>query len=309
LVVLLILALAFPPLPARAQQEAPVVEARAWVLYDDTYGYEIASHRADVRLPMASTTKMMTALLVEEATDPNEVVVISRRAAATGHRQIGVRRGERWLVEELLEALMVVSANDAAVALAEHVSGDVETFVARMNDRAGELGLTETRYANPHGLDARGHHTTARDLLDLARVVMSRPRLARLAAEADATIVDLEGASSDWESTNELLDQYIGAIGVKTGWTTRSGEVLVAAAERGERRLYAVVLGADDANLAATALLDHGFAVFGSDERRLVPLMDVPRHADLIRQTLPSSVVARLAHLRGLAKRAEAPWE
>ena len=116
MVILLTLALALPPLPARAQEEAPVIDARAWLLYDDTYGYEIASHRAGVRLPMASTTKMMTALLVEETTAPDDVVVISRRAAATGHKQIGVRRGERWQAEELLEAVMVVSANDAAVA-------------------------------------------------------------------------------------------------------------------------------------------------------------------------------------------------
>jgi D-alanyl-D-alanine carboxypeptidase (penicillin-binding protein 5/6) len=309
LVVLLILALAFPPLPARALEEAPVIDARAWLLYDDTYGYEIASHRAGVRLPMASTTKMMTALLVEETTAPDDVVVISRRAAATGHKQIGVRRGERWQVEELLEAVMVVSANDAAVALAEHVSGDVESFVARMNKRADELDLSDTHYANPHGLTARGHHTTARDLLELARVVMNRPRLERLAATAKASIVDLDGMSSDWESTNELLDLYPGAIGVKTGWTTRSGDVLVAAAERDGRRLYAVVLGSEDANAAATALLDHGFAVFGSAERRLVPLMEDHRYADLIRRALPSAVVARMVHLRGLTKRAEAPWE
>ena len=309
MVVVLILALAFPTGLLRAHHDAPAVDGRAWVLYDDTFGYEIASHRPDLRLPMASTTKLMTALLVVEHTDPGDVVEISRRAAATGHKQIGVRRGERWQVEELLEAVMVVSANDAAVALAEHVGGDVAGFVTRMNERAAQLGLADTRYANPHGLDAPHHYTSARDLLTLARVVMDQPRLAGLASRAEATIVGLDGRSSQWDSTNELLESYAGTVGVKTGWTTPAQDVLVAAADREGRRVYAVVLGAENANAAATALLDHGFAVFGNAERRLVPLMEDRRQADVIRESLPSAAVARLAHLRGLVKRAEAPWE
>ena len=309
MVVILILALAFPTGLLRAHRDAPAVDGRAWVLYDDTFDYEIASHRAEVRLPMASTTKLMTALLVVENTEPDEVVVISRRAAATGHKQIGVRRGEQWQVEELLEAVMVVSANDAAVALAEHIGGDVAGFVTRMNERAAQLGLSETQYANPHGLDAPGHYTTARDLLTLARVVMDHPRLSTLASRPEASIVGLDGRSSQWDSTNELLESYPGSVGVKTGWTTPAKDVLVAAADREGRRVYAVVLGAADANTSAATLLDHGFAVFGNAERRLVPLMEDRRQADLIRESLPSAAVARVAYLRGLVKRAEAPWE
>ena len=309
MVVLLILALAFPSLSARAPVDVPDVGARAWLLYDDTFGYEIAGRNVEARVPMASTTKLMTALLAVESAQPDEPVTISARAATTPHKQVHLRRGDVWAVEELLEAVMVVSANDAAVALAEHVAGDVSAFVEQMNDRAAALGLEDTQFANPHGLDAAAHRTTARDLLQMARAVMDQPRLARLAGLSEADIEDVDGTATRWDGTNELLATYEGLIGVKTGWTSGAGDVLVAAADREGRRIYAVVLGSRDANADAAALLDHGFAAFGSAERRLVPLMESRPHADIIRQTLPPATVARLAHLRGLAKRAEALWE
>lgn len=258
---------------------------------------------------MASTTKLMTALLVVENAALADTVTISRRAEETGHKQIRVRRGQTWAVGELLEALMVVSANDAAVALAEHVGGDVDSFVGMMNDRAAELGLDNTAYVNPHGLDGAGQYTSPRDLVVLGRAVMDHPELAPLAARERAVLVDGSGRASRWMSTNELLGAFDGAIGVKTGWTTRSGDVLVAAAERNGRRLYAVVMGSDDANADATVLLERGFAVFGSAERRLVPLMEDRQEARALRAELPADTLARLAHLRGLWKREVAPWE
>jgi D-alanyl-D-alanine carboxypeptidase (penicillin-binding protein 5/6) len=285
------------------------VSATAWVIYDDTYEFEIASYRADRSVPMASATKLMTALLVAENADPDEDVTISLRAQATGHKQIHVRRGETWAVGELLEAMMVVSANDAAIALAEHVAGSVGQFVELMNERASQLGLTNTSYANPHGLDAPGHYTSARDLLTLAREVMTHSTLASMALRQEALLVSGNGTGRRWDSTNELLGTFPGAIGVKTGWTTGAGDVLVAAAERNGRRLYAVVLGSTDANADAARLLEHGFAVFGTAERRLVPLMEDRRLARALRATLSEDVVMRLAHLRGLEKREEAPWE
>ncbi|MBT8201781.1 MAG: D-alanyl-D-alanine carboxypeptidase [Acidimicrobiia bacterium] len=287
----------------------PTVSAESWLLYDDTFDFEIASHRATAPASIASTTKMMTALLVVDHAEMDEVVTISRRAEATGHKQIYLRAGEEWTVGELLEAVMVVSANDAAVALAEHVGGDVAGFVELMNDEAAALGLTGTSFANPHGLEARGHHGSAADLLALARTVMSRPELARLAAQPTGEMISQDGRVVDGESTNELLDIVDGAFGVKTGWTTRAGDVIVAGAERDGRRLYAVVLGSRDANRDATALLEHGFAVFTPAERRLVPLMEDPDDAEVLRSSLPAATLARLAHLRGLAKREEAPWE
>jgi len=313
LALLLVLALAFPHAFVRAPEPAlanpAALTAASWLIYDDTYDFEIASYRADQPSPMASTTKLMTALLVVEHTDLDDRVVISRRAEATGHKQIRLQQGETWTVGELLEAVMVVSANDAAIALAEHVGGSVAGFVELMNERAADLGLVATSFANPHGLDAYGHHTSARDLLALARQVMGHPVLAALAAQEEALLVDEYGTTDRWASTNELLGSFAGAIGVKTGWTTGAGDVLVAAAERHGRRLYVVVMGSSDANSDAARLLEHGFAVFGTAERRLVPLMEDRRQARELRATLPDEVIARLAYLRGLYKREEARWE
>jgi D-alanyl-D-alanine carboxypeptidase (penicillin-binding protein 5/6) len=308
LVFLLVLALAFPPVLMRAP--APTaVPALSWVIFDDTFDYEIAAYRPDRRAPMASTTKLMTALVVMENTALTDTVTISRQAEGTGHKQIHVHQGDTWTVGELLEALMVVSANDAAVALAEHVGGDVASFVEMMNARAAHLDLVNTAYVNPHGLDAAGQYTTARDLVVLARAVMAHPELAALAAQDRAILVDGTGRITRWKSTNELLTAFDGAIGVKTGWTTRSGDVLVAAAERDGRRLYAVVMGSDDANVDAAALLKRGFAVFGSAERRLVPRMEDRQQARVLRAELSADALARVAHLRGLWKRQVAPWE
>ena len=310
---LLVLALVFPHAVLRAPAPVPSrpagLSAEAWVIYDETLDFEIAEFRADRTAPMASTTKLMTALLVVENADLDDRVTISRRAQATGHKQIHLRSGETWAVGELLEAVMVVSANDAAIALAEHVGGSVGEFVELMNERASDLGLADTSYANPHGLDARGHYTSARDLLTLSREVMANSTLASMALRQHALLVDGDGSTERWSSTNELLGTFAGAIGVKTGWTTGAGDVLVAAAERDGRRLYVVVMGSNDANADAARLLEHGFAVFGSAERRLLPLMEDRQQALALRATLSEDVIARLAHLRGLDKREEASWE
>jgi D-alanyl-D-alanine carboxypeptidase len=308
LVFLLVLALAFPPAITRAPVPA-AISASSWVIYDDTFDYEIASYRPDRKAPMASTTKLMTALLVIENSALADTVTISRRAEATGHKQINVRRGDTWTVGELLEALLVVSANDAAVALAEHVADDVGSFVDMMNERAAQLGLTNTAYVNPHGLDNSGQYTSAHDLVVLAQAVMAHPDLAALAAQEGAFLVDGAGKITRWDSTNELLGSFEGAIGVKTGWTTRSGDVLVAAAERDGRLLYAVVMGSQNANADAAALLDFGFAVFTGAERRLVPLMEDRHQARVLRAEFSADVVVRLAPLRLLWEREVAPWQ
>ncbi|NNC92847.1 MAG: D-alanyl-D-alanine carboxypeptidase, partial [Acidimicrobiia bacterium] len=186
--------------------------------------------------------------------------------------------------------------------------GDVAAFVELMNSRAAQLGLDNTAYANPHGLDNAGQYTSARDLVVLARAVMEHPELAALAAQERAVLVDGSGKISKWESTNELLGMFNGAIGVKTGWTRRSGDVLVAAAERDGRRLYAVVLGSEDANADAAALLERGFAELGAADRRLVPPMEDRQQAQAPPAPLPADALARLAHVRESWKREAAPW-
>jgi len=163
-----------------------------------------------------------------------------------------------------LTAMLVRSANDAAVAVAEGVAGSVEEFVALMNAKAVDLGLENTQFANPHGLDAPGHFTSARDLLAVARVAMENPVFATLVRTQTVRLPDEpDGTERIVRNTNQLLGTYQGAIGVKTGYTGDAGLVLVAAAEQSGRRLYAVVMGASDSFGDASALLDYGSAEFG----------------------------------------------
>lgn len=216
---------------------------------------------------MASTTKIMTGLLVVENADPDELVTISARAANVGEKEIDLVAGEELTVDALFKALMIHSANDAAIALAEHISGSVAEFVALMNDRAAELGLVGTRFANPHGLDDLDHHSTAADLLALTRVAMSHPAFAvTVRARALTFPAAPDGTARSGQATNLLLGDYEGAIGVKTGFTNQAQLTFVATAEREGRRIYVVVLGSEGtrAHFAdATALLDYAFGEFG----------------------------------------------
>lgn len=282
----------------------PPVTADAWLLYDTGFDYEIASFAADEPRPMASTTKLMTALLVDELAEHDDLVEVSGAAAATGQKQVHLQRGEIFTVGDLLATLMVVSANDAAVALAEHVAGSVPAFVDLMNERAAALGMTNTSFRNPHGLDAWRHYTTASDLLLLAREVMERPVLAELATRRS---VRFDGAV--YETTNELVaTQSEGVIGLKTGFTRRAGRVLVAVAERDDRRIYAVVMGSENSFADARALLDYGFRTFLEPELKLVELMSSDDVPTLI-AALPEAVADRVLHVWGHRRRLVAAWE
>ena len=242
----------------------PRVWSRAWIVYDDTFGQVLAEHEADTRRAIASTTKIVTALAVLEAADPAELVQISEKAASAGESEIGlVANEDPWTIEALLAALLLRSANDAAVALAEHVGGSVEGFAHLMNATATRLGLENSNFVNPHGLDHRDHYSSARDLLTLAVTAMEDDRFARLVQAHRFFVPDApDGSERASRNRNKLLDRYEGAIGIKTGFTSRAGLTLVAAAERDGRRLYAVVLGTDDHYRDASILLDWGFGKF-----------------------------------------------
>jgi D-alanyl-D-alanine carboxypeptidase len=259
------------------REDLPAVSAQAWIVYDETSDRVLASHEPDSARPMASTTKMMTALLVAEHADPLEVVEISPAAEAMNHKQVFLEAGDRWLVQDLLEATLVVSANDAAVALAEHVGGSVEAFVAMMNQRADELGLTGTSFRNPHGLDEPGHTASARDLVRLAQALMGYEGLARIVRRTKVMLPDGLGWKP-WDTTNELLAPGSGIVGVKTGRTTPAGHVLVTAAERNGRRIYVAVMGSKDAFVDAERLLEYGFATLAPRHLRLGPLMEIAMH-------------------------------
>jgi D-alanyl-D-alanine carboxypeptidase (penicillin-binding protein 5/6) len=200
----------------------------------------------------------MVVALVTQAADPEPMVLVSAEAAATGGGGPQLRAGDRLPVSKLLAALLMASSNDAAVALAEHVAGSSERFVAMMNRLARSLGATGTHFVNPHGLDEPGHHSTAHDLALFGEELLDTPALARIVARRSLKVATTEGVQR-FENTNLLLETYPGAVGVKTGYTIAAGNVLVAAAERGGRRLVSVVMNSADAFRDSSTLLDRGW--------------------------------------------------
>jgi serine-type D-Ala-D-Ala carboxypeptidase (penicillin-binding protein 5/6) len=218
----------------------------------------VLAQRADrQRLPMASITKLMTVLVALQHAQLNDMVTVSRRAAAVGESSIYLRKGDRLTVRELVEAALIQSANDAAVALAEYVGGSQSAFVAMMNAEAQRLGLRDTHFVNPDGLDAPGHYSSAHDVTRLARIAMKNRVIREVVDERTAQISG-ERTLNTW---NDLLGSYPGLIGVKTGHTTAAGWSQVAAARSHGVTVYATILGSparDTRNSDLAALLTWG---------------------------------------------------
>ena len=244
---------AVPAIAARVA--TPEVTCAGCFLQDDS-GRILYARAAGRPRANASTTKMVTALVVRTQTSLTELVTISANAAATGGGGEDLTAGERHPVEDLLAALLLTSSNDAAVALAEHVTGTEESFVVTMNDLAAELGAEDTNFTTSHGLDAPGHHSSARDLALIAWEVLDDPVLADLVGQPSVRI----GSGEVLENRNVLIEGYRGATGVKTGFTANAGDVLVASAERDDRSLVAVAMNSENAAADARALLNYGWA-------------------------------------------------
>ena len=244
--------------PQEAGAQGSSLTCASCLVVDET-GATLWARDAGIPRPVASATKMVTALVTVESASLDEKVRVSSAAAATPGGKLSLEGGEVLSVRDLLAALLLNSSNDAGVVLAEHVGGGVETFVRRMNLLADRLGADTARFANPHGLDAVGHEASAKDLALIGAAVLEEPVLAELVATREMTI-ETSARSAELENTNLLLGDYVGAIGIKTGFTAGAGNVLVAAAEREGRTLIAVAMNSDDAFADATALLDIGFA-------------------------------------------------
>jgi D-alanyl-D-alanine carboxypeptidase (penicillin-binding protein 5/6) len=214
------------------------------------------------RRAIASVTKIMTALLVLENASLEETVTVSEKASRVSYAT-GLKAGEELSVRQLLELALVTSSNDAATALAEHVGGSVSGFAEMMNERAEELGLDETRFVNPHGLDASGHYSCATEIATLAHVAMQDPEFARIVMLEEVTLGAYEDrAEREIESTDELLGEYEGLLGVKTGFTDDAKYCFVSAAERDGITLTTVVLGSPNTKARfndTSRLLDWGF--------------------------------------------------
>ncbi len=254
---------------AFAAEDAPVPDATAALVAEGLDGDPLFAIDPRKKVPIASITKIMTALVVLDRTELRDTVVVSGRAAAVGEATAGLVEGERLTVEQLLTALLVESANDAAHALADHVGGrrGVRRFVNLMNRRARNMGMTDTTFVRPDGLDADGHLSSARDVMTLARRAMRNPDFRRLVRIKAFTLP----SERRLETTNDLLGTYPDLTGVKTGHTRGAGWSQVASARRGSMQMYAVLLGGlsrAQRNEDLAALLDWGFEQFG--ETRLI---------------------------------------
>ena len=244
------------------------VPCRAAVLIDLSSGTVLYEKEPDTPMPIASITKVMTLLLTFEAVDAGKVslqdtVPVSDHAYNMGGSQIWLEPGETFTLDEMVKAICVSSANDAAVAVAEFIGGSEPAFAELMNQKAAQLGMTNTAFKNACGLDEAGHLSTARDVAIMSReVLLNHPRI------TDYTTIwmdTLRGGQTQLLNTNKLLKQYQGVTGLKTGTTSGAGVCISASASRDGLDLLAVVLGAASSNErfdAATALLDYGFANF-----------------------------------------------
>ena len=252
--------------PADTSAE-PQISAASAILADLDSGQVLFARSPDAPRPIASVTKIMTALLVLRRTTPGEMVTVSATAAApdgsNGLSELGLEEGERITVDELTWALLVQSANDAAIALAENVAGTESRFVQLMNAEAARLGLRHTEFRSANGLDDRGR-SSARDLVVLTRAAFSEdPRFGAIVGTREHDVPSPEGEPRHIQNRNVLLWLYRGATGVKTGYTLAAGFCMVATAQRDGRRLIAVVLGErGEPFSAAAALFNYGFDAF-----------------------------------------------
>ena len=244
--------------------ELPKTNSRRYIVYDRISKSMIIGKNEDVKSAMASTTKIMTTIVILEKADLNEKVTVSAKAGGTGGSRLGLKRGDKASVRDLLYGLMLRSGNDAAVALAEHVGGSVKEFAELMNEKAIELGLTNTHFVTPHGLDDANHYTTALELAKLTDYAMDNETFAKIVGTKSTTIY-INNQSRQINNTNELLGVLNGVVGVKTGFTNNAGRCLVTETKRNNMDIITIVLGADtkkDRTKDSVNLIEYTFSKY-----------------------------------------------
>ena len=261
--------------PGLSVPKPPTVEGQSWVLTDADSGLYLAGDNPDEQLPPAATIQIMTALVaLEEGVDPDEEVTVPEEAevyVGSTYSNVGLIAGERLTVRDLLTAVLAPSGTDAIYTLANHLGdGSVDEFAEKMNAEASTMGLRNTHFDDPTGLDTPGNYSSARDLATMARAALGYPPFAEIVRTKDATI-DTQNRQIEVSNTNQLLTTYPKATGVKTGTSPQAGASIVASAEDGDESYIAVILGGDpDRRFRdAEALLDYAFEHY---ERR--PLVD-----------------------------------
>jgi D-alanyl-D-alanine carboxypeptidase len=235
------------------------VNAKAAVVYDVDNGSLLYAKNENARLSMASTTKIMTALVAIERENLNKKIEVDPRAVDVEGSSAYLRAGEEFTLRELLYALMLRSANDAAEAIAYAVAGSIEEFAFLMNEKATLLGLCDTHFTNPHGLDNDEHYTTALELAKITAAALEYPEFCEIVSTKTKR-VEKEGFTRLFANHNKMLSRYDGCIGVKTGYTQKSGRCLVSAAERNGIRLIAVTLSCPVDWREHEKMLDFGFS-------------------------------------------------
>ncbi|MGI6012801.1 MAG: D-alanyl-D-alanine carboxypeptidase family protein [Oscillospiraceae bacterium] len=240
---------------AMALESAPSTSAGAVMLMEADSGTVLYEANADAQMLIASTTKIMTALVVLEQCSPDEMVTVSASNTAVEGSSMYLQPGKAYTVEELLYGLLLVSGNDAALALAEHTAGSVEAFAALMNEKAAKIGCKNTAFVNPHGLNADGHYSSARDLAMIMAEAMKNEEFRMITGTKNYTL-----GTQTYINHNRLLWSCDGVIGGKTGYTIAAGRTLVSCAERDGMQLICVTLGDPDDWKDHTALYDWGFS-------------------------------------------------
>jgi D-alanyl-D-alanine carboxypeptidase (penicillin-binding protein 5/6) len=241
------------------------IAGRAAVLIQERSGKILWQRNGDLSLAPASTTKILTALVVLQRSEPNSIVTVPVAATKATGGSADLRAGERLPVEQLLYGMMLGSANDAAISLAHHAGGSVARFVDLMNDKARAIGALRSSFRNPTGLPQAGHVATARDLALITRAALAHPDFRKIVAAKNFRWQSA-GRQGELKNSNLLLESYPGATGVKTGQTREAGFCLVAAAARGDESLVAVILKSSEKSAwhDARTLLDYGFKNAGA---------------------------------------------
>lgn len=256
-----------------AEGDSLNLSSESAILMDAESGKILYEKNIDEKLPMASMTKIMSMLLIMEQIDNGSLsyddkVLISENASGMGGSQVFLQAGEEYTVNDLLKCIAVSSANDAVVAMAEKISGSVDAFVSLMNEKAQELGLKNTHFANPHGLDNENHYSTAYDMAVMARELLKHEDILKYTSIYEDYLTKPDGSSIWLVNTNRLVRFYDGVDGLKTGYTTEAGYCLTATAKRQDLRLISVVMkspSAEERSSDTSTLLSYGFNSFKSN--------------------------------------------
>ena len=248
-------------------------KATSSILIEASTGKVLYEKDADKKLAPASLTKIMTMLLTMESLESrkinyNDKVLISKNAASMGGSQIFIEANSRVSVKDLIRGISIASANDAAVALAEKIGGTEANFINMMNDKAKELGLSNTTFKNPHGLDEDGHMTTARDLSIIAKELVKHEDILKFTSTYEEYMTKPNGEKFWLVNTNNLIRFYDGMDGLKTGYTPKAGYCLVGTANKNDMRLISVVMNEkekEDRSSETIALMEYGYSLYGSD--------------------------------------------